>query len=154
MNPAQCFGSSPGDGPQRRSRTDSVLHRESDSSSPRRYFGTVLEGLNAEEVTLSQIGTVGSEGRANVIVNDNVTYRLTAKNRVNEETATVTITVERPETRVVSCFATPTNIAPGETSTIAYLTENATGVSISPGIGFVQAAVKSSVPQPRRPHIV
>ena len=102
--------------------------------------------LNAEEVTLSQIGTVGSEGRANVIVNDNVTYRLTAKNRVNEETATVTITVERPETRVVSCFATPTNIAPGETSTIAYLTENATGVSISPGIVSFNLAVASVTP--------
>ncbi len=94
--------------------------------------------LNADEVTISSIGSVAAEGRSQVIVNDNITYRLTAKNRTNEETATATITVDRPVARVVSCFATPTNVILGETSTIAYLTENATSVTIAPGVGNVQ----------------
>jgi hypothetical protein len=94
--------------------------------------------LNADEVTLETVGTVGAEGRAQVIVNQNTTYRLTAKNRTSEETSSVTVTVERPETRVVSCFATPTNVTLGESSTISYLTENATSVTIAPGVGSVQ----------------
>ena len=101
--------------------------------------------LNADEVTISTIGTVAAEGRTQVTVNDNITYRLTAKSRTNEETATATITVERPLTRVVSCFATPTNVILGETSTIAYLTENAISVSIAPGVGNVPPSGTVSV---------
>ncbi|BDC49536.1 hypothetical protein F183_A18520 [Bryobacterales bacterium F-183] len=95
--------------------------------------------VNADEVTITpSLGKVALEGRSSVIVNENITYTLTAKNRTSEATSSVTITVDRPETRVVSCFATPTNIVAGESSTISYLTQNATSVMIEPGVGTVQ----------------
>ncbi len=47
------------------------------------------------------------------------------------------MTVERPEVRILRFLATPTNIAAGEASTLAWQTENATEVTIS-GIGAVR----------------
>lgn len=95
--------------------------------------------VGADEVTISpSLGKVALEGRSSVIVNENITYTLTAKNKNSEASSSVTITVDRPETRVVSCFATPTNITAGESSTISYLTQNATSVTIEPGVGTVQ----------------
>lgn len=99
--------------------------------------------LNAEEVTISGIGPVAAEGRAPVTVNDNITYRLTAKNRISEENATAAITVIRLDTRVVSCFASPATITSGQSSTLSWVTENADSVVIEPGVGSV--AVTGSV---------
>lgn len=94
--------------------------------------------VGADEVSISpSLGKVALEGRSSVIVNENITYTLTAKNKTSEASSSVTITVDRPETRVVSCFATPTNIVAGESSTISYLTQNATSVTIEPGVGTV-----------------
>jgi hypothetical protein len=94
--------------------------------------------VNATEITISGIGTVPAEGRRTVTPQQTTTYTLTAKNSVNEENATATVIVDTPEVRVVSCFASPATIFKGESATISYLTENATSVSIEPGIGRVQ----------------
>ncbi len=94
--------------------------------------------LNADEISISGIGKVAAEGRIPVTPQATTTYTLTAKNRVNEENATASVIVDVPETRVVSCFASPATIFKGESTTISYLTENAKSVTIEPGVGPVQ----------------
>ncbi len=90
--------------------------------------------LNATEVTISEIGQVAAQGTSSVSPQQTTTYRLTARNAVNEENATVTVVVNLPQTRVFGCFATPTNINSGEAATINYQTENATNVTVSPPV--------------------
>jgi hypothetical protein len=93
--------------------------------------------LGADEVNITELGRVQLEGRNAVVPAQTTTYRLTARNRVGEETATVTIVVETPEVRVLSCFASPATIFRGESASIIYQTQNATRVTIEPGVGQV-----------------
>jgi len=93
--------------------------------------------LNADTVTISDVGTVAAEGKVNVSPRTTTTYRLTARNSVNEENATVTVSVQIPTAQITGCFAVPTNITVGEAATINFTTQNATSVNVTPNVGNV-----------------
>lgn len=93
--------------------------------------------LNADTVEITEVGRVASQGTSSVSPRQTTTYRLTARNAISEENATVTVTVQAQNARFLTCFISPTNILAGETATISYQTENADRVSIAPGIGNV-----------------
>ncbi len=93
--------------------------------------------LNAETVSITGIGSVDPKsGTSTVAPTETTVYKITARNRNSEANETLTITVERPEVRILSFHATPTNINAGDSSTLAWRTENAQQVSID-GIGNV-----------------
>ena len=97
----------------------------------------VWQVLNADEVTITNLGRVDPRsGTSSVAPGETTMYRLTAKNRTSEANETVTITVERPEVRILSFQAIPTNITAGEASTLSWRTENADTVAIA-GVGNV-----------------
>lgn len=97
----------------------------------------VWEVQDADEVTISGIGKVDPRtGTSTVAVDATTVYQLTAKNKTSEQSKTLTVTVERPEARILRFNATPANIAKGEASTLAWETENADTVEIA-GIGTV-----------------
>lgn len=100
------------------------------------------EVANAESVTIEGIGAVdANNGTRAVTPTRTTTYRLTARNRTSEATATTTVVVEEaPPASFLSCTASPTNITAGESSTITYSTQNADSVTISGGIGTVASA--------------
>jgi hypothetical protein len=62
---------------------------------------------------------------------------LTAKNANGSTSANATVVVNTPVTQLLACYATPSNIMAGETATLNYQSQNATSVSISPGVGSV-----------------
>ncbi|HYP06960.1 MAG TPA: OmpA family protein [Bryobacteraceae bacterium] len=95
--------------------------------------------LNADSVTISpEIGTVSSNGTRTVSPRTTTQYRLTARNRTGEVTATTTVVVEEePAASFTTCSVSPMNIMAGESATITYATSNAETVSISGGIGNV-----------------
>ncbi len=77
------------------------------------------------------------------------TYMLTARNSVNDETSSVTVTVTAGTSTgalpVISSFtATPSTINAGQNSTLQWSTQNATSVSIS-SIGTVAASGTNNV---------
>jgi hypothetical protein len=93
--------------------------------------------LNAQTVTITEIGDVEANGTRSVSPNQTTTYRLTARNRGGEVTATTTVVVEQlPPAQFTTCTVSPMNIAVGESATITWATANADDVSIS-GIGSV-----------------
>jgi len=94
--------------------------------------------LNADTVTITNVGNVAANGQRNVNPTQTTQYRLTARNSRGEVSAVATVTVEeQPVAQFLTCTATPMNIAQGESSTISYATANATSVTITPGIGEV-----------------
>ncbi len=99
----------------------------------------VWEVLNADEVTISPVlGRVDVRGGTSTVAPvETTTYRLTARNRRGEVNEAVTVTVERPEVRILRFTATPATINRGEASTLSWETENATEVTIR-GIGTVR----------------
>ncbi len=104
--------------------------------------------LNADQVTISDIGPVKAEGNAPVSPTQTTTYKLTATNAISEENATATVVVQAANTRVFGCFATPTNINSGEAATINFSTENATGISVMPSVSNVPVGGGSFVVSP------
>ncbi|MBI4877134.1 MAG: OmpA family protein [Acidobacteria bacterium] len=101
--------------------------------------------LNADEVTITSIGRVDSKGgTSNVAPAETTVYRITAKNRTSEANETLTITVQRPEVRILSFHAAPANITAGESASLVWRTENADTVSIE-GIGNVDRNGSTSV---------
>ncbi len=105
----------------------------------------VWEVLNADTVTISGLGQVDAKaGTSTVTLSQTTMFTLTAKNKTGEVNETLTVTVQRPEARILRFMATPTSIASGEVSTLAWQTENATTVTIS-GIGAVQANGSTTV---------
>lgn len=94
--------------------------------------------LNADSVTITEIGTVPSNGTRSVSPTRTTQYRLTARNRNGEATATTTVVVEEtPAPQFTACSVSPMNITSGESSTITWATANADTVEISGGIGSV-----------------
>lgn len=105
--------------------------------------------INAETVTISPaIGQVGQEGNTPVSPTQTTTYTLTARNAISEASQSVTITVEAAPPRISGCFATPTNIRAGEAATVQFLTENITGISVSPNVPGVSVGSTSFVVSP------
>ena len=93
--------------------------------------------LNADSVTITELGTVPSNGSRAVSPTRTTQYRLTARNRNGEATATTTVVVEeQPAAQFTACTVSPTTILTGESATISYATSNADTVEIS-GIGPV-----------------
>jgi hypothetical protein len=62
---------------------------------------------------------------------------LTATNSNGSVNATATVVVNTPQTSLLACYASPTNIMLGESSTLNYQSQNATSVTIAPGVGSV-----------------
>ncbi len=100
---------------------------------------------NADEVTIDGIGRVDTRGGStNVSPDQTTTYKITARNRGGEVSETVTVTVQRPEARVIFFTASPMNVVAGQTSTLSWQTENADTVEIS-GIGGVAQSGSQTV---------
>ncbi len=94
--------------------------------------------LNADTVTITPgIGNVSASGSRAVSPTTTTQYRLTARNRKGEVSATTTVVVEAaPAAQFTACSVSPMNIMTGESATITYATTNADTVEIS-GIGNV-----------------
>jgi hypothetical protein len=93
---------------------------------------------NADTVSISpQLGQVNPQaGTATVAPVQTTSYTLTATNKNGSVNETVTIAVNTPGVAVLSFQANPTNILPGQSSTLIWQTQNADTVTIS-GIGSV-----------------
>ncbi len=93
----------------------------------------------ATAVTIAPgLGSVALQGSSPVSPTQTTTYLLTASNGSVQQTAQVTVVVGGSnQTQVQFCYATPTNIMPGESATLNWGTLNATSVSISPTVGSV-----------------
>ncbi len=94
--------------------------------------------LNADTVTISGIGTVPANGSLPVSPNTTTTYVLTAKNKVNEDSASATVVVAGAKFQF--CYASPANIRAGESTTLSWGTNGATSVSLSPGFSQLPAS--------------
>jgi hypothetical protein len=104
---------------------------------------------NADTANIAGIGNVAVNGSLTVSPTQTTTYMLTARNSVNDETSSVTVTVTAGTSTgalpVISSFtATPSTINAGQNSTLQWSTQNATSVSIS-SIGTVAASGTNSV---------
>jgi len=95
----------------------------------------IWEVQNADTVQISGIGTVAASGTSVVAPTQTTTYKLTARRGSTEQNATATVTVLGTGIQI-QFSASPTNIAPGGTSTLTWTTQNAKTVSIS-GVGTV-----------------
>ncbi len=101
--------------------------------------------LNATTVSISGIGNVAAAGSAPVSPTATTTYTLTATNAASSQNATATVVVNGSSTQVTFCYASPSTIILGESSTLFYQTTNATSVTITPGIGSVGLSGNSVV---------
>ena len=90
------------------------------------------EVINADTVEINAIGKVDpSHGTSSVAPLETTIYRITATNRTSSANETVTVTVARPQVRIISFMATPATIQTGESATLAWQTENADTVTLS-----------------------
>jgi len=91
---------------------------------------------NADTVTISGVTSTLNPGTGSVAVSpaDTTSYTLTARNRVSEDTAVVTVLVEQPQPRIIRFTATPATILQGEASTLSWQTMDADSVEI-PNVG-------------------
>jgi outer membrane protein OmpA-like peptidoglycan-associated protein len=94
--------------------------------------------LNAETVVISDLGEVPATGSRTITPSATTTYVLTARNGFGQETMSTTVVVN--PARFQSCFASPTSIQSGQTSTLSWVANNASGITINPGIGAVGAS--------------
>jgi hypothetical protein len=92
---------------------------------------------NADTVVITGLGTVPSTGTASVSPTTTTTYVLTARNAVNESTASTTIVVNGSSFQY--CYASPSNITQGQTADLTWATIGASSVSISNSVGTVGA---------------
>jgi hypothetical protein len=101
--------------------------------------------INADTVTLSGVGTVQASGSQPVSPTTTATHTLSARNSTSQDTATAVVVVNQVATKLLYCYATPTNIAPGGSATLNWAAKNATNVTIQPGIGSVPLSGNFSV---------
>lgn len=104
---------------------------------------------NATSVTISGITQTLDPKSGSVTVSPRVTtnYTLTARNATGEDTAVVTVLVERALPRILSFTANPPTIAPGGTSTLSWTTQNADSVEIV-GVGTFGPSGQTQVSPP------
>ncbi|MCS6953400.1 MAG: PKD domain-containing protein [Bryobacteraceae bacterium] len=103
------------------------------------------ETEEAAEVEISGIGRVRPSGATTVSPTQTTTYTLTARNQFGDVSTTVTVRVTPPQApRILRFAASPTEILPGESSTLVWEVENATEVTIT-GLGRVDLRGSSSV---------
>ncbi len=103
---------------------------------------------NATSVTISPTtgSSLGDNGSVVVSPTTSTTYTLMATNQYGSTTCSVGVTVT-PGTapRVVKFSGSPLTIAQGSSSTLLWVTEGATSVSIDQGVGNVDVAGTTSV---------
>ena len=95
--------------------------------------------VNADTVNITEIGSGLPQSGSRAVTPARTTqYRITARNRAGEVSATTTVVVEEtPRAILHACQVSPTNITAGESATIFWSAENASSVMISGGIGPV-----------------
>ena len=95
--------------------------------------------LNATSANIEGFGDVTVNGSISVSPTQTTTYKLTARNNVNDESSSVTVVVSGPSggLQLLGCSATPATITTGQSSTLSWNSPNADSVSITPGIGPV-----------------
>ena len=100
----------------------------------------IWEVRNADEIEISDIGSVGAAGSSTVTVDETTTYTLTARSGVGEVVATAVVTVVDGSPVEILEFTAEPAIAkePGDPVVLRWNTANATKVSIV-GIGDVEA---------------
>jgi hypothetical protein len=101
--------------------------------------------LNADTVNIPGIGNVAATGSTPVAPTQTTTYTLTARNSVNEESATAVVAVTAPRAELLFCYAQPANISAGEAATLNWSAPGAASVRIDPGLGTVPATGSRSV---------
>lgn len=100
---------------------------------------------NADTVSIDGIGNVNANaGTTNVAPTATTVYRLTATNSQGSVSETVTVSVTRPDVRILFFSATPMTVVAGQSTTLSWQTENAEEVEIS-GIGAVAQSGSSTV---------
>jgi hypothetical protein len=107
----------------------------------------VVEGADNVSIAPAPGNVDSRQGQLDVTPTQTTTYTLTARGAGGTVTATQVVTVQAAPTsdpRILRFEATPTNIVPGESSTLAWTTEGASEVSIS-GIGRVDASGSRAV---------
>jgi hypothetical protein len=115
------------------------------SITPGQASTLIWQTQNADQVTISGIGSVAQNGSTSVSPSETTTYTLTATNPQGQTTATVTVTVASSSAPVVASFtATPAQISAGGTSTLNWQVTNATDVSIT-SIGRVNPTGSQAV---------
>lgn len=96
----------------------------------------------ASTVTISGVsGNQAASGSVVVSPTQTTTYTLTASANGKSVTAPVTVTVGNGQlSRIISFSANPTSITSGGSTQLCWNVENATTVSINPGVGTVKAS--------------
>jgi hypothetical protein len=121
------------------------------SISPGASASLIWATQGATSISISPgIGKVSASGSINVSPANTTTYTITAQNQSASVTATAQLTVDARLPRILRFTVTPPNIPPGGSATLTWVTQNATSVSISPGIGDVSASGSVTV-TPRCP---
>jgi hypothetical protein len=94
---------------------------------------------NANRITLSDVGRVGTSGRIDVCLDTTKTYTLQATGAGGSVEERVKITVQNPAGPVIEYFrVVPSIISPGDCAQLEWgKVENATSAEIEPGIGGV-----------------
>ena len=102
---------------------------------------------NADSASITGAGSVPVNGSINVAPLQTTTYILTARNNVNEDTSSITVTVASATggVQLAGCTANPTSISSGQPSTLSWSSVNADTVSIDPGVGSVAKTGSVSV---------
>lgn len=102
----------------------------------------------ADEITISELGTVGSEGSRTVNPSSTTEYTLRASNSSGTATRSVKVHVreDRDGPPLIALFsASPARINPGATATLRWAVVGADSVSINQGIGSVTPDASLSV---------
>jgi hypothetical protein len=102
---------------------------------------------NATSLSISGVGTgLNPAGTATVSPTQTTTYNLTANGPGGQTiTASVTVTVGASKPAIVRFGASPLHISQGQTSLLSWTTTGASTVTISNGVGTVQANGSQSV---------
>lgn len=97
------------------------------------------DARNADDVTISGLGSVSPQGSTTVTPDQTTTYTITARNNVGEVTATATVTVRglAAQVEILEFTANPGQLAvPGDPAVLSWDTRNAVKVVIT-GVGEV-----------------
>jgi K319L-like, PKD domain/OmpA family len=113
------------------------------------------ETAGADQVTIDEIGSVGTSGSATVSPTHNTTYTITATNGFGTVSSTVSIEVAPPgRPRILNFVASPQEVLPSEQSTLTWEVEGADSVSIT-DLGKVDLAGTSTVtPEETRNYVL
>jgi uncharacterized cupredoxin-like copper-binding protein len=103
------------------------------------------ETAGADQVTIDQLGSVGTSGSATVGPTTTTAYTITATNPFGTVSSTISIEVVPPGMpRILNFVASPQEILPGEQSVLTWEVENADTVMIT-DLGTVDLAGTSTV---------